>query len=110
MRAMPIIDESGNYTFSEGTRIVATSTHPVYRARIEIPLEQGIWIGASPQAGNRLGRFKRVRASDHQIEEFQKELTSYLSAYSPEVLDTLVTSGAVQFDLSITQGALDVVV
>jgi hypothetical protein len=81
-KPMPIIDEEGKYVYVENTRLLKLSTHPVYRARIEVALEQGTWIGA-PQAGSQLGRFRRVRQSEHQVEEFQKALAYYLSAYPP---------------------------
>jgi hypothetical protein len=108
-KPMPIIDEEGKYVYVENTRLLKLSTHPVYRARIEVALEQGTWIGA-PQAGSQLGRFRRVRQSEHQVEEFQKALAYYLSAYPPDVLDTLVTRNGVTYDLQIKQGALSDVV
>jgi hypothetical protein len=108
-KAMPIIDELGHYVYVDNTKKIQTSNHPVYRARIEIALGQGQWIGA-PKAGHQLARFGRVRQSQHQIEEFEKALAFYLSRYSPEVVDTLVTRQGVTTDLKIKQGALDVVV
>lgn len=108
-QGMPIIDENGLYAYVPGTPIVQTSTHPVYRARIELALTVGSWIG-DPAAGSNLGRFKRVRASSHQIDEFEKELAFYLQNYDPTVIDELISQGAVQTDLSIAEDALDVVV
>ncbi|MGZ3687132.1 MAG: hypothetical protein ACXWPM_00070 [Bdellovibrionota bacterium] len=108
-KAMPIIDETGKYVYLPNTRILATSSRPVYRARIEVALPQGDWIGA-PTSGHQLIRFKRVRESQHQIEEFQKALELYLNKYNPDVIDTLVTRGGVTMDLNIAEGVLNAVV
>jgi hypothetical protein len=105
---MPIIDVNGKYSYVTNTRMLATSTHPVYRARIEMALGQGDWIGA-PSAGHQLARFKRAHQSQHQIDEFKKALAYYLSAYSPDVVDTLVTQDGVTMDLEIKESALVVV-
>lgn len=106
---MPIINGDGRYEYVDNTRMVKTSAHPVYRARIEVALGLGEWIGA-PKRGHLLSRFKRVRQSEHQIEEFQKALTFYLEDYAPDVIDTLVTRQGVTTDLEIKEGALDVLV
>jgi hypothetical protein len=108
-KPMPIIDGDGKYVYVDNTRMLKTSSHPVYRARIEVALGLGEWIGA-PNAGHQLARFKRVRESQHQVEEFQKALSFYLENYSPDVLDALVTRGGVTLNLNIREGALNVVV
>jgi len=102
---MPIIDENGNYAYVGSTKVLQTSDHPVYQARIELALTLGSWIGA-PNAGSNLGRFKNVRASAHEIDEFEKELAFYLQNYNPTLVDEIVSRGAVQVDLSITEDAL----
>jgi hypothetical protein len=108
-KEMPIINGDGKYEYVDNTRMLKTSSHPVYRARIEVALGLGEWIGA-PAQGHKLARFKRVRESQHQIEEFRKALAFYLEGYSPDVIDTLVTLGGVTMDLEIAEGALNVVV
>lgn len=102
---MNIIDANGDYQFQQGTRLLASSNHPVYRARIEISLNKGTWLYA-PAAGHNLSRFKRAKQTPAKIDEFRKELAHYLSGYSPDVTDALVERNGVAMDLTIAEGVL----
>ncbi len=99
-KPMPIIDGDGKYVYVGNTRLLQRSTHPVFQARIDCALGINEWIGA-PTRGHKLERFKRVRQSQHQIEEFRKSLEFYLDSYGPEVTDILVAGGGVTMDLDI---------
>lgn len=102
-----VIDANGEYELMPGNKKPKTSEHPVYQARIEIALPVGGWLFA-PNDGHNLARFSRAANTAHKREEFQKELSLYLKKYGPVVTDLLVGRNAVEIDMTIAQGALNV--
>jgi hypothetical protein len=104
---MIVIDANGEYAFEDGTRTLRTSDHPVHQARVELALPKGSWLYAS-DSGHELARFKNVKQSSAQIEEFQKELRFYLKKYHPEVTRILADRNAVTLNMEIKQDALTV--
>lgn len=104
---MNIIDSNGEYVYVDGTKMLASSDHPVFKARIEVALPKGAWLYA-PNAGHELTRFQRQAKTNAKVEEFQKELKLYLKPYGPVVTDRLLARDAVSMNLQIAEDALNV--
>lgn len=89
---MIVIGTNGQYEVQENTKTLRSSDHPVYQAQIEINLARGSWIGA-PDKGHNIA--PRVRQSEAALEEFRKEVRTYLSKYDPETQEMAINrSGA----------------
>jgi hypothetical protein len=104
---MPVIDGSGSYNYIPGTLTLVTSTHPVYKARIDLGLPQNVWLYAPVGVGHDLDSYKTVRETAAQLQKFEKDLLFYLQSYGPEVTDALVARGAVSLNLEIAEDALN---
>jgi hypothetical protein len=104
---MPVIDGAGNYNYIPGTKTLVTSAHPVYKARIDLGLGEGVWLYA-PNDGHDLASYKNVRQTLAIQEQFEKDLMFYLKSYGPVVTDRLVARGAVSLNLEIAEDALNV--
>lgn len=103
---MIIVDGNGNIQTLPGTLVPAQSDHPVYKARIAVALGIGAWALAAT-SGQNLARFKNKKASASNVDEFNKELKSYLAPYGATLVSQVQSRQFTEADFNVPKGVLN---
>jgi len=102
MSNIAIIDPNGLIEVTPGTIKAIKGDNPAYRARIAIALPLNTWLYALG-SGHQLNQFKNVKASQSNLQNFQKVATLYLKPYGAVVTDTYLARGVEGLTLQVDQ-------
>lgn len=98
-----VIDNSGLYERDEKGLLKKTN-HQAYQARVELALPKGKWLHA-PNSGHDLDKFKRLKKTPLNEEEFEKKIIRYLEKYDPQVIDRVSVRENFLATIEIEDGA-----
>lgn len=102
MSYMPVVDSDGNFEVDSGTLSPILDNNPAYKARIAVGLPIGSWLHA-PASGHDLDTYKKQKATESKIIEFQKALVLYLQPYGPQIADRFAARGTIGLRVRVTK-------